>query len=214
MKPGRSVEPPDEPSSVRALRAAERRAAQVEAALEEFTARGFAATRLEDVAKRAGVAKGTIYLYFADKETLFQELLRFSLLPLIGELGAPPPPGVSAREMFDSFIDVFVREVTETKRADLLRLLISEGKRFPSLAEFHYHEVVVHGLAAMRRLIAYGIERGEVRNQALLDYPQLIMAPAMLTVVWQGLFNRFAPLDARALLRTHADIMFDKGNAP
>ena len=204
----------DDLSSVRALRAAERRAAIVEAALDEFTARGFAATRLEDVAKRAGVAKGTIYLYFADKETLFQELLRFSLLPLIGDLGAPPRPGISARAMLESFVEVFVREVTETKRADLLRLLISEGKRFPSLAEFHYREVVVHGLAAMRRVIAYGLERGEIRNKALLDYPQLLMAPAMLTVVWQGLFNRFAPLDARALLRTHIDIMFDKGDAP
>ncbi|RJF75369.1 TetR/AcrR family transcriptional regulator [Rhodopseudomonas palustris] len=214
---GKAAAPPkreDDLSSVRALRAAERRAAIVEAALDEFTARGFAATRLEDVAKRAGVAKGTIYLYFADKETLFQELLRFSLLPLIGELGAPPRPGISARAMLESFVEVFVREVTETKRADLLRLLISEGKRFPSLAEFHYREVVVHGIAAMRRVIAYGLERGEIRNKALLDYPQLLMAPAMLTVVWQGLFNRFAPLDARALLRTHIDIMFDKGDAP
>nr|WP_319942189.1 TetR/AcrR family transcriptional regulator [Rhodopseudomonas infernalis] len=214
MKARRSVRTQDEASSVRALRAAERRAAIVEAALEEFTARGFAATRLEDVARRAGVGKGTIYLYFADKETLFQELLRFSMLPLIGELGALPPPGVSARAMLEAFADVFVREVTETKRADLLRLLISEGQRFPSLAEFHYREVVVHGVAAMRQLIAYGIERGEIRNKALLDYPQLIMAPAMLTVVWQGLFNRFAPLDARALLLTHIDILFDKGNAP
>ncbi|WP_425328703.1 TetR/AcrR family transcriptional regulator [Rhodopseudomonas palustris] len=211
---GRTSRGQDDSSSLRALRAAERRAAIVEAALEEFTARGFAATRLDDVAKRAGVAKGTIYLYFADKETLFQELLRFSLLPLIGELGAPPPSGVSARAMFETFVEVFVREVTETKRADLLRLLISEGKRFPSLAEFHYREVVVHGIAAMRRVIAYGIERGEIRHTALLDYPQLLMAPAMMTVVWQGLFNRYAPLDARALLRTHIDILFDKGNAP
>lgn len=221
-KPARSGRPPrattavrqaDSPSA-RALRAAERKAAIVEAALEEFTARGFAATRLEDVARRADVAKGTIYLYFADKETLFQELLRFSMLPLIGELGALPPPGVSARAMFESFVDVFVREVAETKRADLLRLLMCEASRFPSLAEFHYREVVVHGIAAMRRLIAYGIERGELRNKALLDYPQLIMAPAMMTVIWQGLFNRYSPLDARAFLRTHIDILFDKGNAP
>lgn len=204
----------DASGSVRALRAAERRSAIVEAALEEFTARGFAAARLDDVAKRAGVAKGTIYLYFADKEALFQELLRFSMLPLIGELGAPPPPGASARAMFETFAEVFVREVTETKRGDLLRLLISEGQRFPSLAEFHYREVVVHGIAAMRRVIAYGIERGEIRNKALLDYPQLIMAPAMLTVVWQGLFHRYSPLDALALLRTHIDILFDKGDAP
>ena len=73
-------------ASNRAARAAERRAAIVAAGLDEFTARGFAATRLDDVAKRAGVAKGTIYLHFKDKEALFQELVRTALVPLIGNL--------------------------------------------------------------------------------------------------------------------------------
>src|SRR5258708_5607269 len=76
----------------RAERAAERRAAIVEAALEEFIARGFTATRLDDVDKRAGVAKGTIYLHFKDKETLFEELIRTPIVPLIGRLTAPPSP--------------------------------------------------------------------------------------------------------------------------
>ncbi|ABD08364.1 transcriptional regulator, TetR family [Rhodopseudomonas palustris HaA2] len=200
-------------ASTRALRAAERRAAIVDAALDEFIARGFAATRLEDVAKSAGVAKGTIYLHFADKEALFQELLRAAMLPLIEKLDAPPLPGVSARAMFEMFAEVFVREVTQTKRADLLRLMITEGPRFPSLAEFHYREVVVRGLAAMRRVIAYGIERGEIRNDTLLQFPQLIMAPAMLTVIWQGLFNRYSPLDSLGLLRSHIAIIFNEGKA-
>src|SRR6201999_3039940 len=75
----------------RAERAAERRGAIVEAAMEEFVARGFAATRLDDIAKRAGVAKGTIYLHFKDKESMFEELIRTALVPLIRRLGAPPP---------------------------------------------------------------------------------------------------------------------------
>src|SRR5437588_5184906 len=77
--------------SNRAARAAERREAIIAAALDEFVARGFAATRLDDVASRAGVAKGTIYLHFKDKEALFQELVRTSLVPLIGRLAATPP---------------------------------------------------------------------------------------------------------------------------
>src|ERR1700732_2535094 len=72
------------PASNRAARAAERREAIIEAALDEFIARGFAATRLDDVAKRAGVAKGTIYLHFKDKEALFEEMIRAAILPLIG----------------------------------------------------------------------------------------------------------------------------------
>src|SRR6188508_3027882 len=70
----------------RAKRSAERRDAILAAALDEFAARGFAATRLDDVAKRAGVAKGTIYLHFADKETLFEELIRMELSPVVGAL--------------------------------------------------------------------------------------------------------------------------------
>jgi AcrR family transcriptional regulator len=200
-------------ASARSQRAAERRAAIVEAAFDEFTARGFAATRLDDVAKRAGVAKGTIYLHFADKDALFQELLRTALLPLIEKLNAPPAPGTSARAMLENFAEIFVREVTLTKRADLLRLLITEGPRFPALAEFHYREVVQRGLSAMRSVIGYGIARGEIRGDALLQFPQLIMAPAMLTVIWQGLFDRYAPLDSLGLLRTHIDLIFDGGTA-
>src|SRR5262245_47562099 len=73
--------------SKRAQRSAERRQAIVDAALVEFSANGFAAARLEDIAARAGVAKGTIYLYFKDKEELFQELIRTSIVPLVGRLG-------------------------------------------------------------------------------------------------------------------------------
>ena len=73
------------------------------AAMDEFIARGFAATRLDDVAKRAGVAKGTIYLHFKDKEALFQELIRTAIVPLVGTLDAPPPPGGSVRDAVEGF---------------------------------------------------------------------------------------------------------------
>src|SRR5512133_1880363 len=93
-----STKTPPKPASNRAERAAERRGAIIEAAMDEFIARGFAATRLDDVAKRAGVAKGTIYLHFKDKEALFEELIRTALVPLIGRLAAPPPSGGSVRD--------------------------------------------------------------------------------------------------------------------
>src|SRR5512139_220832 len=77
----------------RAERAAERRQAIIEAAMEEFISRGFAATRLDDIAKRAGVAKGTIYLHFKDKESMFEELIRTAIVPLLGRMQGPPPAG-------------------------------------------------------------------------------------------------------------------------
>ena len=95
------------PRRNRAERTAERRAAIVEAALDEFIARGFTATRLDDVAKRAGVAKGTIYLHFKDKESMFEELIRTALVPMIGRLHAPPPIGGSVRDMIEGFARQF-----------------------------------------------------------------------------------------------------------
>ncbi len=201
------------PSS-REVRASERRAAIVAAGLDEFTARGFAATRLDDVAKRAGVAKGTIYLHFKDKEALFQELVRTALVPLIARMANPPlVEGISARALIETFAEMFTREVIGTRRGDILRMIISEGARFPSLAEFYHREVVSVGLAGMRRIIEHGIARGEIANRAIADFPQLVVAPAVVAVIWQGLFGQYAPLDAMAMLRVHLDLIFGKGQA-
>jgi len=205
---GRAAKPPN-----RAARAAQRRAAIIAAGLDEFTARGFAATRLDDVAKRAGVAKGTIYLHFKDKEALFQELVRMALVPLIGNLMTVPAAGGSVREILERFAETFVRDVAETKRGDIVRLIMAEGTRFPSLADFYFREVVSRGLAGMRKLIEYGIERGEIRNARLADFPQIVIAPAMVAVMWQGLFGRHAPLDAVAMLKVHLDLIFGERRA-
>src|SRR3989449_2198439 len=122
----------------RAARRDERRAAILAAALEEFAARGFAATRLDDVARRAGVAKGTIYLHFRDKESLFQELVRAMLSPIVGVVEAAPMADLPVRIVAETLIDVFIREVYGTRRKDVIRLIIAEGPRFPKLAEFYY----------------------------------------------------------------------------
>ncbi len=197
-----------EAASKRSVRALERREAILAGALDEFVAKGFAAARLDDVAARAGVAKGTIYLHFADKEALFQELVRTALVPLIGKLASPLQAGGSARAMVETFAETFAHEIAGTKRGDIVRLVISEGARFPSLSEFYYREVVERGIAAMSGMIEYGIARGEIRNAELVRFPQIVVAPAMVAIVWQGLFGAYAPLDAVAMLRVHIDLIF------
>jgi AcrR family transcriptional regulator len=196
------------PASSRATRAAERRAAIVDAAMEEFIARGFAATRLDDIAKRAGVAKGTIYLHFKDKESMFEELVRTVIVPVVTRLTAMPPPAGSVRDLVEAFASNFLKEVIGTRRGDLVRLIVAEGPRFPSIADFYYREVVSRGLAAMRALIELGIARGEIRQKNLAHYPQILVAPAMIAVIWQSLFARHAPLDAQDMLRVHLDLIF------
>jgi len=199
-------QPPPPPS--RAERAADRRQAIIDAALDEFISRGFTATRIDDVAKRAGVAKGTIYLHFKDKESMFEELIRTALVPLIGRLHAPPPVGGSVREAVEGFARAFIQEVASTRRGDIVRLIVAEGPRFPSVADFYYREVVSRGLAAMRALIELGVARGEIKHENLARFPQILVAPAIIAVIWQGLFGRHAPLDATAMLRVHLDMIF------
>jgi AcrR family transcriptional regulator len=191
-------------------RKVERRDAILTAALEEFSARGFAATRLDDVARRADIAKGTIYLYFRDKQTLFQELVRAMLSPLVSAIEAAPLADLPARAIAEMIVELFVREVYGTRRKDVIRLIIAEGPRFPKLAEFYYHEVIERVTAAMRALMTRAVARGELSNDALARFPQLMIAPALVAIVWSSLFERFAPLDVRALMGAHIDILFGK----
>jgi len=192
----------------RAERAAERRQAIIDAAMEEFIARGFAATRLDDIAKRAGVAKGTIYLHFKDKESMFEELIRTAIVPLVGRMQGPPPTSGTVRDLVEGFALDFIKEVATTRRGDIVRLIVAEGPRFPAIADFYYREVVSKGLAGMRAMIELGINRGEIKNANLAKFPQIMVAPAMIAVIWQSLFARHAPLDAIEMFRTHLDLIF------
>lgn len=190
----------------RKARTIERRQAILAAALEEFSSRGFEATRLDDVAKRAKVAKGTIYLYFRDKESLFQELIRDMLVPIIGTIQTLGAVDVPLAVLADRLADMFVSEVYETPRREIVRLMITEGRRFPKIAEFYYREVLSHVIAAVRAILRRAAERGEV-PAALVDFPQILVAPGLVAIIWSGLFERFEPLDVRAMMKTHVELL-------
>ncbi|MEZ5785838.1 MAG: TetR/AcrR family transcriptional regulator [Xanthobacteraceae bacterium] len=196
----------------RAESSAARREAILAAALDEFTERGFAMTRIEDVARRAGVGKGTIYLHFRDKEALFQQLITTTLGPLIADIENIPDTDVPVRTIVESLFSRFIAEIYNTRRREVLRLVMTEGPRFPHLAAFYYHRVVERALAVLCGLMKRAYERGEIRDERLGEFPQLVMAPAVVAVIWSGLFDRFAPLDLAGLLRTHLDQLFGRGD--
>jgi AcrR family transcriptional regulator len=201
------------PKGARAERKIERRDAILAAAIEEFSASGFAATRLDDVAKRAGIAKGTIYLYFRDKESLFLELVRTMLGPSVGAIEKAPMVDLPVRVAVENIVDLFVREIYGTRRKDVIRLIIAEGPRFPKLAEFYYREVIARVMPAMRAMLTRAVERGELGNDALARFPQLLIAPGLVAVLWNGLFDKFSPLDVRELMRAHLDLIFGARSA-
>jgi AcrR family transcriptional regulator len=200
------------PRGAREIRSAARREAILGAALDEFSAQGFAAARLDDVARRAGVAKGTIYLYFADKETLFQELARSMLSPLVGHLESLAQVETPFPVLVDGLVDLMVQEVLGTRRKDIIRLILSEGTRFPALAEFYHREVLSKIFAGLRIVLRRAVDRGELRNKALIEFPQLLGAPLLVAVFWNSVFGQLQPLDARAMLKAHIDILLDRGS--
>ena len=185
----------------------------LDAALEVFAEKGFAAARMEDIAARAGAAKGTLYLYFRHKEALFEELVRSAVAPVIETLGkVATNPAVPPAAVLDAFFAMFEKEVLGTRRKLLLRLIIAEGPRFPAIAEFYYREVVARGLQLMRGVAERAVANGEFATDGPARYPQLIIAPLLVSVLWDGMFSKIDPLDVSGMLRAHRDLLCAKPN--
>jgi AcrR family transcriptional regulator len=187
----------------------------VAAAFEEFAAKGYAATKVEDVAARARVSKGLPYLYFKTKEELFKAVVRSVITSHFDVIREQMEQTDLPVEAFlkGPFL-AFVQELVSSKRAFIARLLIAEGHKHPELTAFYYEQVVSRGIATMTRLIERGIERGEFKPTPLRDYPQLLFAPVLTAIIWRGLFERYRHLDTDGLLRTNIELLTDAIRAP
>src|SRR5256712_2127777 len=164
----------------------------VAAALEVFVEKGFAATKLADVARRAGVTKGTVYLYFDSKEALFKAVVRETIVPVIaqGEALARSFTG-SARELVERLVREYWRLVGETALAGIPKLMMAEAATFPELTRFYYDEVVARGHRLMAGVIERGVKNGEFRPVDVMLAPKLAMSPLMhATVVRRGVAPR------------------------
>lgn len=181
----------------------------IQAALEVFAERGFAATKLEDVARKAGVTKGTIYLYFENKEALFKALIRGTIVPVIaqGEEIAQAFTG-SARDLFEKLVREYWRLVGETALASIPRLMIAEAGNFPQLARFYYQEVITRGHRLMAGVLERGIKAGEFKKIDLAVATKLAMAPLMHAVVARKAFAHCMPegFDVPTYLDTHIEL--------
>jgi len=186
----------------------ERTRAIVAAARREFAARGFAATRIDDIARAAGVAKGTIYLYFDSKAALFEGVVRGHLVPQLEAAEAMVAAHDGAvEELLGHLLHTLCQTVLETDLREVIRLLIAEGRNFPEITAFYHREVVSRGMRLLGDLIRRGEARGEFRTTGAADMPQIIMAPLMVGAIWKSLFDELAPLDAHRLVDIHLDIL-------
>ncbi|MEM8849177.1 MAG: TetR/AcrR family transcriptional regulator [Pseudomonadota bacterium] len=178
------------------------------AALAEFEAKGFADTTFADIAKRAGIARATIYLYFDSKDRIFDALTRRILTDPLEEMGqALDAYDGTSEALLERFLTHLHSEASEAETILLLRILVSEGRRFPDLVRLHHARINDSGLSLLQRIIRRGIDRGEFAPEiADLDL-RVVIAPAIMALFWQMIFASIAPLDREAMLRSHLDLV-------
>jgi AcrR family transcriptional regulator len=181
----------------------------VAAAFEEFSAHGFAATRLDDVARRAGIAKGTIYLHFKNKEVLFGAVVRSLIRPVFEEFGAFAGEfGGTAEELLRQFFTRQYAEVVRSEKARrIVRLLIAESGNFPQVAEIYRREVIEPGLNGIRLILEKGCVAGEFERTKAMEFPQILLAPAILAVVWMLVLGKRRPLDLDGYFAAHLEFL-------
>ena len=215
-KPAQSRKPKVPPSatSVAAARWRRRKDARpqeiLEAALSVFAEKGFAAARMDDIAARAGVSKGTIYLYFDSKETVFKALLQETAESKLGEFltlasahqGAIAPFLAQLLRGIGAFL-------VATDRVVLPKIVIAEAGNFPDLARFHHDIVIMRVLGFIASLIAKGQVQGEFRPMPPEHAARLFVAPILFLVIWRTTFAAFdkEPYDYSGLIEAHIETL-------
>lgn len=176
-----------------------------------FAERGFAATRMDDVAARAGVTKGTVYLYFPGKEELFKAVVRENIVPM---LDAATQGAREATDPYAARLERFVaRLVAFATSSDAIgaipKIVLAEAHNFPALARFYADEVIARGIGAVEGMIATGIETGEFRPVDPHNAAHGLIAPILLSLIWRHSLDQYASItfDPAAVAATHLDIM-------
>jgi len=179
------------------------------AALDCFKERGFSATRLDEIASRAGVTKGTLYIYFRSKEDIFKAVVQNFLAARITALGLRVEESRSTEELLRELIAHFLAEVFDTPISVLPKIIITEAGNFPELAKFYYDTVVSNGMQLIASLLKRGIDRGEFRPIDVEHAAHCVIGPLLLGMIWKHTFEVHAggKLDAAAVCQAHVDLL-------
>ena len=183
----------------------------LDAALKEFADKGYAGARMDDIARRAGVTKGTIYLYFENKEAVFKTLVRDTIgATLAGVTANARDFQGSAQDLLRFALGAMANLLTSSDRVVLPKIIIAESGNFPELARFYREEIVDRGIALMSSLIERGIAQGEFRKVPVEHAVRLCIAPVLLGAMWRVTFAQFdaEPYDYKGLIDTHLDVLF------
>jgi AcrR family transcriptional regulator len=196
------------PSSRRRLQKLHRQEEILTAAFAVFSAHGYEAARIDDVAREAGIAKGTIYLYFRNKEQLFRAVVRslvqkrFDAIPGIFQ-------GTAEQLLRELLSRMYSQVVRNEKVRSIVRLLIAESGRFPQLTEIYHREIIAPGMKAVRQALMQGVASGEFRKTAAVEFPQLLAAPGVLAILWRVLHGERHQFDLDAYSKAHLEFVLD-----
>lgn len=182
----------------------------IEAGFQEFSENGFVGTRLDDVAARAGIAKGTLYLYFNNKEALFEAAVRSRITPLLGRITRlvefyPGPTRFLLRILFR----LMHRQIAAGELQTIMRIMIAEGHRFPELTKFYYEEFMSKMMALLETIVARGVKRGELRAGAATDLPFVIISPGVMAAIWSMTFQPHHKIPADKFIDAHIDLVMN-----
>jgi len=205
----RSSQRPSAPTPRWRRRAEARPTEILDAALTVFSARGFAAAKLDDVAKEAGVSKGTLYLYFESKEALFEAMaLELMRVPVMAQLETIAK-AETASDALRQLIQFMTRMLDDPRRSALPKLIIAESAGFPELAKIWLKTVIQPVRKRLAALIETGIASGEFRKVDPWETTKLVIAPFLLTALWRKTFEHIdnRRFDFAALLRQHTEFM-------
>jgi AcrR family transcriptional regulator len=178
------------------------------AALEVFAEKGFAAAKLEEIAKRAGVSKGTLYLYFKDKEQLFRAVIRDTVVPNVENMRSDLiQTGIPFAELIRFFFAQFARITGEVPIGAVAKMVISESRNFPELAKVWHDEVVSKALGTVTALIEMAQAKGEVRAGDARLHAFTLLGPMLMGLIYRETLEPVGgePLDFVALASQHAE---------
>lgn len=186
----------------------------LDAALDLFVEKGFAATRVEEVAARAGVSKGTLFLYFPSKDELFKAVMRESIAGRLVEWNSDFEAFKgSSCEMLGYCMNSWWDRVGATRASGLTKLMMSEAANFPDIAAFYQHEVVQPGHSLIRRILQRGIDRGEFRSMDLDYAVYSVVAPMVFMILSQHSMGVCMPnnltLDPQKYIAAQLDILLN-----
>ena len=179
-----------------------REAEILEAGFQEFAEKGFDAARLDEVAARAGVAKGTLYLYCESKEALFEAAVRSRIQPIVGRVAR-------LAEYYPGPTRFLLRMIAQGDFRTIMRIMIAEGQRFPALTEFYHREFIGQMIKLLETIVAKGVKRGELRAGAATGLPMILIAPGLMAAIWQMTFQPYQPVELDRFYEAHIDLIMN-----